>query len=190
MNPNKIYIVSTDVESIIPLLDKLIEQNDEFQVASTFSTDNELADRSAERYQYYVSNDQLNLDYKNNALLYVDTDTITQNSVGIALDVYYNSNVIPMSVRAFNTIKENYYKDSLVIWIDRTINIKELGYAKYKLQMIEIKYFMNNFMKQEGSKDCLMYFNQNDSDEDIVSILIEYMEADDERKSELISENS
>lgn len=186
-NQNKIFIVSAEISNTYPILDKLLEVNDEFQIASSFTTDSEFGNIPSSKYEYYISNDQLNLDYKNNALLCVDTDTITQNSIGIALDVWYNSNIIPMSIKAFNTIKESYYKDCLIVWIDNTINVKNCGYGQYKLQMIEIKYFMNNF---DDYKKQMMYFNQNDDVDDIVKTIIEYVEGDNNKKTQLILENS
>lgn len=184
---NKIFIISASLEKTYPLIEELTRMSDDLQVASTFTTDSDCSSSSAEAYQYYISNDQLDLDYKNNALLYVTSDTVLQTSTGIAIDTYYNSDIIPASIKAFNSIKEKFYEDSLIVWLDYPLGSKTMSVREYRLQMIEFKYFMNQY---QNIKDHILYFNQNEKIEDVAKVILEYIEADDDRKKELIEENS
>lgn len=182
---NKVYIVSPSDLVPLDVAIAMSELNDEFVIASTFDTDSEFS-MTSEKYKYYISNDQLDLDYKNNALLYVITNSITQNSYGIAIDEFYNSNIIPLSIKAFNTISPSLYEDSLIVWVDSKWDNMMKRIDK-ELLNIDIKYFMDI---TSHHKDQLLYFSSIEDKESIAKIVNDYIEGDEEQRREIVSENS
>ena len=183
----KIYIISTDIEKSLECAIMLKKLNDALIIANNFTTDYECASIDmSNKYSYYISETQLNLDFKNNSLLYVLTNSENQNSIGMSLYEFYNADIIPISILAFNTIKEENLRDSLIVWMDVKMNRNKYSTTEYQTHMIESKYLMNSINKFE---DCFMYFGPNECTEDCISIINEYINADDDRKVEIIKEN-
>lgn len=185
MKKEKIFIVGFDNDKMISICNKIVSLNNTITIANKFITDFEFTEDS-EPYKYYISEDQLNLDFKNNALLYVVTKRDDEISEGIAIDEYENSDIIFIDTKEFNDIKSEYIKDHLVVWLDSTINKKNMNYLKYQQVIIESNYFIN-FLKNHDSQ---IYFAPNEKVDDIAKILLEYIFADSKNKKTIIEENS
>lgn len=185
----KIYIISIDNEKVLEVTKSLSEKKS-YEIANTFNTDISIANLDlSDQYIYYVSEDQLSLDYKNNALLYVITNSQTQESVGIAIDEFYNTKIIPMPIKGFNIIKNDFLANSLVVWIDTNISKKSSDKLDYKLNLIESKYLFEKLDVLEKYNGTSLYFTGKEKTEDIVRIVIDYLDGDDEKRKEILEEN-
>ena len=183
-----IYIISNDKGKTLELSNIINNIDSNYSIASTFTTNNDSDEKYlSENYMYYISEDQLNLDFRNNALLYVITDSNTQESIGIAVDELYNNKLIPMTIKAFNTVNTKYINNCLIVWIDSIMNKLELSLIDYQLNMIETKYLMKNLDKY---KDNMLYFNSKEDLNDCANIILEYMNGDENRRQQLLEENS
>ena len=76
-------------EEIIDLLEMNNDSEQMFKIAKIFTTD---YDEANQKYWYYISNEDLNICYKNNAILFIKT--IINKSYGITLESFYDSNIL------------------------------------------------------------------------------------------------
>lgn len=183
----KIFIISPNNTRPIEVCKEISKISDDIIIANTFITDSDYSEKSlSDEFKYYISNDQLNLDYKNNALLYVITDSIAENSYGIAIDEFYNSNIIPMSIKSFNTINPDLYKGCTIVWADSKYD-RMMKAIDRKILNIDIKYF--NEISKTFDRNVI-YFSTIESNIDIAKTIIDYMCADEEGKNIIINENS
>lgn len=189
MESPKIYIVGIDNKKIIDVCNYIVDIDDSIHIGQTFTTDTDYSEvNENDGFMYYVSNSQLDLDFKNNSLLYVTTDNMTRVSVGMAIDEFYNAQIIPLSIRSFNTIKEDKYDNSIVVWTD--ISMKYGGdYSKieYKINLLETKVFEEIISNHYKGK-C-MYFGPKDQIEIIGKTIYNWMIGTEEEKNKIICEN-
>ena len=188
MTINKIYIICIDKDKQLDVIHCLLERNKDFVVANQFTTAKEYADIDmSDKYLYYISEEQLNLDFKNNALLYVITDSDTQESNGIAIDEFYNSKIIPLSIKAFNLVKKENLENSLFVWFDTPMNKSDYSKIDYHVNMIEAKYLLNNINKIQ---DSFLYFSPKDDLKESIDIIMSFFNGDDKTRKQIIKENS
>ena len=122
------------------LLDILL-QNKEFKIAKTFTTNKKLIH---DKYHYLMTNNELNICYKNNAILFVKT--ILSDSYGITLDSFYDNNIICMNTEDFNNISNKIFlsNNELIIIVLDTKNHdistikKEIHESNYLWQKINL----------------------------------------------------
>ena len=184
---SKIYIICIDEEVALKAAKILSEIDDNLYIANTFITDSDYSDMCmSDKYMYYISEDQLNLDYKNNALLYVVTDSDTQVSKGIAIDEFYNSHIIPMSVKAFNTINKNYFENDIIVWIDIKINKSKYSLVDYKLNLIESNYLMK--ILDSLNDNTPLYFEPNEDLNESMKIVYDYFKGDKNVKNSILND--
>ena len=103
-------------EEIIDLLEMNNDSEQMFKIAKIFTTD---YDEANQKYWYYISNEDLNICYKNNAILFIKT--IVNKSYGITLESFYDSNILFMDTENFNNISNKIFlgNDELVlVWLD------------------------------------------------------------------------
>lgn len=174
----KIFIVTTDKTKLNTAYNIAKSISGEFglDVAKTFISDLNLpiCKDNPEYFTYFDVNDMV-IAFKNNAMLYCVTES--ENSMGISLDDFYNTDIFCMSVEAFNNISESLLLNILVIWIDSKQNTID------NETIHNVKVFMNTL---ESLK--YMYFI-----EDINSIertISEYINGNSRRRLELLEENS
>ena len=97
----KIIITGTDTKFAEEAALSLQKTNDDLQVAPVFTTDLNMKGKTGETC-YYMSNEEVELSYKNNAFMWVRTnDTISR---GVTKPDMYMYNVFYMSFSDFNNI--------------------------------------------------------------------------------------
>jgi len=142
----KFLIVGENSIDKTKIVNLLMTNKDMFNVANYFSTNIE---DSNKEYFYYLSNEELHICYKNNAILLVKTKL--SDSIGITLDSFYENNLIFMNTEDFNNISNKIFlsnNELIVIWLDTknhdplTIKneIKESNYLIEKLENDNLKY--------------------------------------------------
>ena len=166
----KFLIVGENSINKIPLIKMLLKNEGLFTVAKYFTTVNDLDDE----FYYYISNSDLNICHKNNAILFVKTDV--SESYGVTIDDFDESNVIYMNTEDFNNISNKIfhtYKDLVVVWLDTKnhdtrINneIRETEYMLSKIDEESLKY---------------LYFLDADLIE-IMDVVCEYMQHEEKRE--------
>lgn len=186
MTTNKIFIIGSHSIDKLKLAKLLVEKDDNLSIGEHFTNDIEYKDiESDDNYIYYLDSQEIDMAYKNNVILCVNTDNYISN--GIMMDCYYNNDIFTLSIQDFNNISNTIFNsksnDILVIWVDAPIkdNSKET-----KLDIFETKYLLER-INNDNIK--YMYFLNEDFDT-ISDIILEYLEADDIKKSELLDENS
>lgn len=140
----KFLIIGENSINKIPLLDLLIKNEGKFKVAKIFTTNQELE----HSYQYNISNEELNICHKNNAILYVKT--VINESYGVTIDDFDESNIIFMNTEDFNNISNKVFlsnNELIIIWLDtknhdsRLNNeIRETEYMIEKINSDNMKY--------------------------------------------------
>lgn len=172
----KIYIIAHRNIETLPIGILLQSQNDFMSVSPYFTT---RADKVNE-YTYYLDKETVNISYKNNSLITVSTDD--NESYGITYDDYYNNDIFCMTLSDFNIIPDKLFRDSLenevntlIVWVDSSTNVNkqdiiEADYVSERLENLNYLYFCN------------------ESNETIVDVINEYLNASDFRKEELLLE--
>lgn len=161
------------------IVDTLLINEDLFDVANIFTTKNQ---DKYEKYQYYLSKNELNICYKNNALLYVKTNEYI--SEGITLDSFYNSNLIFMNTEDFNNIPNKIFslnEELVIIWVDSKTHDEN----DIQKEICETKYLIE---KIESDKLKYLYFLDADPIE-IMDVVVEYLK-NPEKREELIEQYS
>ena len=170
----KIFILEqsfmTSANSLAEKLSKIL--NDFNGISKYVSTD--------PRSEYEkLKNEDFILAVKNNVMLFVESNK-NEEFVGITLDDFYSSDIIPIKISEFNNIIEEYVKDNLFIWLDEKTNkqtlkkdISETTYLIERLNNLNLTY--------------LYFFGE--SEEDIVNIIQRYVTGTEEEKNEIEKEN-
>ena len=74
MGDKKIFIVGSDNIDKLSLADTLIEKNDDLSIGSHFTNDKEYKGSVNDNYIYYLSTQDIDLTYKNNFILFINTN--------------------------------------------------------------------------------------------------------------------
>ena len=162
-------------EEIIDLLEMNNDSDDSeqmFKIAKIFTTD---YDEANQKYWYYISNEDLNICYKNNAILFIKT--IVNKSYGITLESFYDSNILFMDTENFNNISNKIFlgNDELVlVWLDTKNHDKK----NIKKEINETNYLIE---KIESSNINYLYFLDTNKIE-IMDVIAEYMLHEDKRQ--------
>lgn len=176
----KFLIVGENNIDKIPLIEILSQYNNHFKISKIFSTNNE---DLKDKYHYYISNDELNICYKNNAILFIKT--IINHSYGITLDSFYENNIIFMNTEDFNNISNKIFlgnNELIIIWLDT----KEHDPLRIKKEIRESTYLLE---KIENDNLKYMYFLDKDYNE-ISNIIIDYFNSDEITRKTLLENNS
>lgn len=166
-------------EEIIDLLEMNNDSEQMFKIAKIFTTD---YDEANQKYWYYISNEDLNICYKNNAILFIKT--IVNKSYGITLESFYDSNILFMDTENFNNISNKIFlgNDELVlVWLDTKNHDKK----NIKKEINETNYLIE---KIESSNINYLYFLDTNKIE-IMDVIAEYM-LHEEKRQELLEKYS
>jgi len=175
----KIFIIGNTSLDKVNIANKIIDIDNSLNLAHIFSSDKEYENQSNdESYIYYRDNEDICLDYKNNALLFVNSINEYTN-YGITIDELYNKDIFCLNYSDFFNISNYILKDEdiLVVWVDSYIN-DDIDHS-------EVKY-TDNFIDELDKFDIPhLYFNASDSIDDIASIVIDYINGDSFIKQDL-----
>lgn len=177
----KIIITGAKPIDKLHIAKQLIEVNDNLSIAPTFTSDRRYENVVSDNYIYYMDLEKVNLAFKNNVILYINTDV--NISHGITLDNFYNNDIFVMDLEDFNNISERNItgQDLLIVWVDtkhyeekneRLKDITEAKYLEERIQTIPYLYFLDNTV------------------EEIVNVINDYLEGDEEQKLVICQENS
>ena len=178
MDKEKIFIVCDNKDISLAVCKNIVLNNDEVSIIPTFSTDTEYYHELSENYIYYLDTVNVNLSYKNNALLYIITSNYISH--GITIDDFYNNDIAFMNIEEYNNIPDVLFKkyNILTIWID-TKRHKSIN----KKDNIELKYFNERINEYK-----YMYFLSDDIN--IHNIINNYILANETEKENIIKDNS
>lgn len=173
----KLIIIGTDINEGISVAKALQDTNDDLQIAPVFTTDLNMRGKTAEVY-YYMSHEEVELSYRNNAFMWVRTMPSVTN--GVTMADMYTSNIFAMTYGDFNNISnpvlnELYNDDDnecLIVVLDNT-NTK-----KSEEDLLEAKGAYERIYNSE-----YLYFLDNTVSE-VVENVLKYIASDkEERKS-------
>ena len=175
-NSNKIIVITTDKAKKSDLLAALTSYSDSVRVASTFTTDISILDVIAKEWKSYMSNDDLYLSYKNNALLCIEMND-SQVSEGITREEAIVSNVIPMTFKMFLNCAPRIIKGITICWLDSR------SLKRTKKEVKEANEFMT------ASKDYpTLYFNDEDDIIYIASTIYRYLKGQRDDREKILKE--
>lgn len=182
MADTKIFIVASENIDKLALANNLVEKNDDLSIAPRFTNDKSYMDSVNDNYIYYLSTQDIDLTYKNNFILYINTDNYI--SKGITLDMFYNNDIFLMTPEDFNNISSVIFKSSydiIIIWLDTNY------ISKFHKDIIESE-FLERRLNEEELK--YMYFFNEDNDI-IANTILEYINCEDEeRKNNILLQNN
>lgn len=165
---DKIFIVSIDNDKIENIKKRIASIDDTIKIASMFTTDSSYIDSES-----YISNDELYLAYKNNAILC--TKTISNEvSIGYTKDEFDTSDIICMPYDLYCNMSQKQIKDILIVWIDNTVLHKDKNILNSAKEFIELTKNRN-----------LLYFNSSDLDDLIISNMLNYVSGTKEEKERI-----
>ena len=173
----KTFIVCLNKDISLEIAKDLVRNNDSLSIMPSFTTNIEYKNEVSERYENYLDIQTVNLAYKNNSLLYINTSDYI--STGITIDDFYNNDVCFISVKEFNLIAENIFNtyDTLVVWVDYKRNT-----LITKNDLIEVDYFMQ-FLENHK----YLYFLNTEPN--ISATILEYLKGTDEEREEILNDN-
>lgn len=175
----KIFILGSSNINKLDYANSLIAINDDLNVCKAFSSNCPFEGKLSE-YLYYMDIDDINLSFKNNALLYIDYSD--EEISGITLDDFYASEIVNMSIDHFNMISDNNLPldDMLIVWIDSKtsgVNVKkELANVKFLEERIE-------------NKNIPVLYFLNETTNEVAKLVNEYISGDKESRQKIIEEN-
>lgn len=181
----KIFITGPKNIDKLSLAKKLVERDDDLSIAPHFTNDLQYKDVADDNYLYYLSTQDIDLTYKNNFVLFVNTDKYV--SSGITMDIFYNNEIFCMSMCEFNNISESIFNnesnDILIIWLD-TKDTKSND--NLNEDICEAGYLMNRL--DESNLKYLYFIDENDNI--IINTIFDYLEGNDEERKEILNDNN
>lgn len=181
----KIFITGPSNIDKLSIAKKIVERNDDLSIGQHFSNDKTYEGVVDDDYIYYLSTQDIDLTYKNNFVLFVNTNNYI--SSGITMDSFYNDDIFTMSMCEFNNISDSIFKnennDIVVIWLDTDYNknndniledVRESGFLQQRLNEGNIKY--------------LYFFNEDE--DSILKVIFNYLYGNEEDRKEILIENS
>lgn len=179
----KIFIIGNKNIDKLGIAKEIIKMNDTLSIANKFITDKAYDTIDNDSYVKYVNAADVNLAFKNNALLYITT--VNYISHGVTLDSFYNSDIFVMDFIDFNGITDKIFETNeiLVVWLDDKVTAYNNS-ADKKQDLQECKYVLDRL-----ENTPYLYF-LNEKPEKISCIVNDYLNADEEEKAEILEENS
>lgn len=186
MSDTKIIIITPSymLTDAMDLAHCLVEHDEELSIAPQFTTDKDLADEANVNPYitdnlYYMPVEEVNLAYKNKAILFIETKEYV--STGITIDSMYNNSIFCISFNNFNNITDHVLlnQDVLVVWLDTHYHkegnknaLKEIPYIEERLEYIPYMYFLDENL------------------DEMAKTIISYIDADTETRTKILEENS
>ena len=198
IGPNNINQYKADLANLI------VSKNSDLSIMNTFITNEAISQNknlnSCTDYIYYIPYVKVQEAYKNSSVLYCTIDEINNDIThGIMLDEYYNNDIMYLEFIDFNNISDiifsennintnNLNNNHIIIWLE-TLKNKNLNDFKRHEDIRESKYVYQRMNKH--NIPCLYFNIDNEHISDISNIILNYYnEADEEKRKEIILENS
>lgn len=198
IGPNNINQYKADLANLI------VSKNSDLSIMNTFITNEAISQNnnlnSCTDYIYYIPYMKVQEAYKNSSVLYCTIDEINNDIThGIMLDEYYNNDIMYLEFIDFNNISDiifsennintnNLNNNHIIIWLE-TLKNKNLNDFKRHEDIRESKYVYQRMNKH--NIPCLYFNIDNEHISDISNIILNYYnEADEEKRKEIILENS
>lgn len=181
---NKIFITGSHSVDKLKIAKLLVQKDDSLSICKKFTSNPDYKGVISDNYIYFLESQEIDLAYKNNVLLYVNTENYI--SSGITIDNYYNDDIFVLDLRDFNNISNTVFQSTLneiiVIWIDSPITSNS---PEIKQDINETKYLLERL--NSGVK--YLYF-LSETEDFITDTILEYLNGDEETKNKLLEENS
>lgn len=127
-------------------------------------------------YFNYISNDDLFLAYKNNAILTVKTNE-DETSIGYTTDDFDNSDIICMSYDLYCNMPQKKIKDVLVVWIDNNEMHRNTILVNYTKEFLALT-----------ANRHVLYFSSKDLDDYIITYMMKYIAGNKEERKKIEEE--
>lgn len=181
----KIFITGPSNIDKLSIAKRLVEINDDLSIGSHFTNDIQYRDVTDDEYIYYLSTQDVDLTYKNNFVLFVNTDNYV--SSGITMDSYYNNDVFTMSMCEFNNISNvifnNENTDIITIWLD---TVYDKNNEHFNEDVVESKFFQER-LNVDNIK--FLYFYNEDTDT-VCNTIISYINGSEDERIKILDENN
>lgn len=174
----KIIIVGIHKINKLDIAKYIVEHNDDLNIVPSFTSDELYKDKISDTYIYYLDPNIIDLIYKNNAFLFIETKDYT--SKGVTCDDFYNNDILCVSLEEFNNIidKELINNENIILWVDT----KYHGSFNIKNEITETKYLLERLNKLK-----YLYF-LDETPEYINEVLFKYINGDESTKKYLLEE--
>ncbi|MBO5003865.1 MAG: hypothetical protein J6D03_01060 [Clostridia bacterium] len=170
----KILIVGSSIIDKMKIAERLTSYDESFSIAYRFTSNIEYKDMKRENnnlHIYYNDNESINLDYKNNSLLYIHTSDMI--SYGVTIDEFINTDITVLDTLNFNTISDKLLNNNniFIVWIDtkfdkkNSIDFKETKFLMDRIDNYPYMYFMDTDNIDDICKEVLKYVNAKTKDE-------------------------
>ena len=176
----KIFIVAPEHINKLDIANEIVALNDDLNICKTFTSVSNEAGLIGE-YMFSLDIDDVVLSFRNNALLFLHYSE--ENVLGITLDDFISSDIIPIRTDHFNMIIDDHISQNecVIVWID-----SKQKSPNHKQDMIEARYLQERI--DNFSLPVLYFCDENKKD--IAKIILEYFLADENTREEIIEENS
>ena len=184
MTTEKIIIIGPEVTRRMDVAKKMSEMDDSYVIAPTFTSDLDMQDKITDEFEYYLSLDDIQLAFKNNAFMFVNSSG--DDTVGITYADMCTSDLFVLSFEDFNNVSTRMLDEirPVICWIDT----KKKSYDAYKKDLTEAKYVIE---KIDSREITTLYFNEDVDDVDsIANTMLTYMTGDEVIRAEILEENS
>ena len=184
MTTEKIIIIGPEVTSRMAVAKKIAELDDSYVVAPTFTSDLSMQDKITDDFVYYLSLDDIQLAFKNNAFMFVNSSG--DDTVGITYADMCTSDLFVLSFEDFNNVSTRMLDEirPVICWIDT----KKKSYDAYKKDLTEAKYVIE---KIDSREITTLYFKEDVENVDsIANTMLTYMTGDEVIRAEILEENS
>lgn len=182
MQPKILFILPKS-KKVTPLIEALEQINDDIVVSHRF-TDNILFNNENIEGLYYLESNTISSAIKNNSILYVSYEN--DNIIGVTMDDFYNSDIVPLSINNFNDISTNlldkYIDDLVIVWYDTCNHSKgkelnrEIIESEFLMKKIETYHYKFLYFLDEDFTTVANALNDlvTGSEEDIQEIFENY----------------
>lgn len=175
----KIFILSSEYDKRTNVANTLVALNDDLNICKSFTS---AASKEIDKeYMFTLDDEDIILSFRNNVLLFLEYSY--NNINGITLDDFNNSNIVSISLEHFNMIIDDILmnNDILIVWLDTNTTIEN----RNKL-LVEGRYVQERI---DNLALPMLYFN-GESNDIIANIILDYIDSDEDKRKDIIEENS
>lgn len=181
----KFIIVGPQDRSLSKIIENIELKNDNLIIARHFTNNKVYENTENVDNLYYLDNTTISSSIKNNSILYVYSND--NNTTGVTIDEFYNSNIISMSLVDFNNISTNLlnmYKDNmLIVWLDTA---HHLNNDTLNVEINEVNYLLNKINNFNYNYIYLL----DENVETISDIIIDYYTANNDHRKQILEDYS